>query len=139
MQLTRGCEYAIRGLVFLAMQKGGDPVLLADIATSIGAPNNYLSNIFQILTKLGLVSSHRGAKRGYTLSRSPEEINLREIVEGMEGPISISSCNIDRGWCEHEDTCSMYHVWEDLQETISGKLEKTTLASLRGSCFLPEE
>jgi Rrf2 family protein len=139
MQLTRGCEYAIRGLVFLAMQKGGDPVLLADIAGSIGAPNNYLSNIFQILTKLGLVTSHRGAKRGYTLSRGPEEINLREIVEGMEGPISISSCNIDRGWCEHEDTCSMYQVWEELQETIAGKLEKTSLASLQGSCFLPQE
>lgn len=139
MQLTRGCEYAIRGLVFLAMQRGGDPILLADIASSIGAPNNYLSNIFQILTKLGLVTSHRGAKRGYTLSRAPEEINLREIVEGMEGPISISSCNIDRGWCEHEDTCSMFQVWEDLQETISGKLEQTNLASLSGSCFLKEE
>ena len=38
---------------------------------------NYLSNIFQILSRLGLVASHRGAKRGYTLARSPSEINLR--------------------------------------------------------------
>ncbi|MHC4471971.1 MAG: RrF2 family transcriptional regulator [Planctomycetota bacterium] len=136
MQLTRGCEYAIRGLVYLAMQEQEEPVLLADIAKSIEAPTNYLSNIFQILTRLGLVSSHRGAKRGYTLSRSPAEINLREVVEGMEGPISISSCNLDKGWCEHEESCSMFQVWEEIQENITAKLEKTTLSQLTGSCFV---
>jgi Rrf2 family protein len=138
MQLTRGCEYAIRGLVYLAMRNDDDPVLLADIAQSIEAPTNYLSNIFQILTRLGLVSSHRGAKRGYTLARPASDINLREVVEGMEGPISISSCNLDRGWCEHEEDCSMFSVWEDIQDTISSKLEKATLATLTGSCFVKD-
>ena len=137
MQLTRGCEYAIRGLVFLAMQKERDePVLLADIAKSIGAPNNYLSNIFQILSRLGLVTSHRGAKRGYTLARASSEINLREVVEGMEGPITISSCTMDRGWCDHEATCTMNQVWGDIQETITTKLEAATLERLIGACFL---
>ena len=136
MQLTRGCEYAIRGLTYLAMQEPDEPVLLADIAKSIGAPNNYLSNIFQILSRLGLVSSHRGAKRGYTLARNPAEINLREVVEGMEGPITISSCNMDRGWCEHEQDCSMFKVWDDLQSTITRKLEEATLDNLTGACFM---
>ena len=136
MQLTRGCEYAIRGLVYLAMQKGDDPVLLADIAHAIEAPTNYLSNIFQILTRLGLVSSHRGAKRGYTLARDAAEINLREVVEGMEGPITISSCTMDRGWCDHEETCTMNMVWSDIQATVTKKLEEATLERLIGACFL---
>ncbi len=136
MQLTRGCEYAIRGLVFLSMQKDPDPILLADIAKSIRAPTNYLSNIFQILSRLSLVASHRGAKRGYTLARSPDEINLREVVEGMEGPISISSCTMDRGWCEREENCKMFGLWNELQEMITTRLEQATLSSLAGSCFL---
>jgi Rrf2 family protein len=136
MQLTRGCEYAIRGLVFLSMQEKPDPILLADIAKSIGAPTNYLSNIFQILSRLSLVTSHRGAKRGYTLARSPDQINLREVVEGMEGPISISSCTMDRGWCEREDQCTMFTIWDELQTMITSHLEKATLSSLSGSCFL---
>ena len=136
MQLTRGCEYAIRGLVFLSMQEEPEPILLADIAKSIGAPTNYLSNIFQILARLGLVASHRGAKRGYTLARDPNEINLREVVEGMEGPISISSCTLDRGWCEREEGCTMYNLWEKLQGLITSRLEQATLATLTGSCFL---
>ena len=136
MQLTRGCEYAIRGLVFLAKENRDNPVLLADIATSIGAPTNYLSNIFQVLSRLGLVASHRGARRGYTLARDPSKINLREVVEGMEGPISISSCNMDRGWCDPEKECAMFNFWDELQGTITKLLEKATLDQLTGACFM---
>jgi Rrf2 family protein len=136
VQLTRGCEYAIRGLVFLAKEDREDPVLLADIAEGIGAPTNYLSNIFQILSRLGLVTSHRGAKRGYTLARTPGEISIREIVEGMEGPITISSCNMDRGWCEPDKDCAMFRFWNEMQDIVVQKLEKTSLAKLTNACFM---
>jgi Rrf2 family protein len=137
MQLTRGCEYAIRGLVYLAMQKQGEPVLLADIAKGIDAPANYLSNIFQNLVRLGLVTSHFGAKRGYTLTRPPKDINLREIVEGLEGPITIASCTMmATPMCTQEGECSMGDVWQDIQDTIVKKLEKANLSKLTGACFL---
>jgi len=136
MQLTRGCEYAIRALTYLAMREEEHPILLADIAKGIGAPPNYLSNIFQILTRLDLVRSHRGAKRGYSLAKPAAEINLLQIVEGIEGPISISSCNLDAGWCELDGTCSLFEIWDDIQKAIAGKLEETTLARLSGACFL---
>jgi Rrf2 family protein len=136
MQLTRGCEYAIRALTYLAMREEEHPILLADIAKGIGAPPNYLSNIFQILTRLDLVRSHRGAKRGYSLAQPASEINLKQIVEGIEGPISISSCNMEAGWCELDGACSLYEIWDDIQQTISDKLSATTLSKLSGACFL---
>jgi Rrf2 family protein len=136
MQLTRGCEYAIRALVYLTMRRDDEPILLADIAEGIGAPPNYLSNIFQILSRLDLVRSHRGAKRGYSLAQSPDEISLRQVVEGIEGPISISTCNMDTGWCDKEDSCSLFGVWEDIQQTITKKLDDATLSTLTGACFL---
>jgi len=107
-----------------------------NIAKGIGAPPNYLSNIFQILTRLDLVRSHRGAKRGYSLAKPPAEINLLQIVEGIEGPVSISSCNLDTGWCELDGNCSLFDVWDEIQDAISSKLEATTLAKLTGACFL---
>ncbi len=138
MQLTRGCEYAIRGLVFMAKDQSGEPILLADIAKGIGAPTNYLSNIFQVLTRLGLVTSHRGAKRGYTLARPAKDINMREVVEGLEGPISMSSCTMDRGWCDHEKDCAMYQMWNGIQDAVLKRLEGTSLLKLTGSCFMHE-
>jgi Rrf2 family protein len=138
MQLTRGTEYAIRALVYLSMRQSEDPILLAEIAEGIGAPPNYLSNIFQILSRLELVRSHRGAKRGYSLAKDPEQISLRDIVEGIEGPISVSSCNVDKSWCEYDGDCAMFEVWDDLQNTITAKLEKAKLSKLVGACFLHE-
>ena len=138
MQLTRGCEYAIRALTYLAMRPDEHPILLADIAKGIGAPPNYLSNIFQILTRLDLVRSHRGAKRGYSLSQGPEEINLRQVVEGIEGPIAVSSCGMNANWCSSDSGCSMFSLWDELQEMITQKLESTSLSDLAGACFLHE-
>ncbi len=136
MQLTRGCEYAIRGLVYLGSEKQGDPILLSNIAEAIGAPTNYLSNIFQVLTKLGLVSSHRGARRGYTLTRAPKKINLLEIVEGLEGPIRVASFTQNGG---ADADCPMFKVWNDIEESIEKKLSRATLARLTKSSFLPKK
>ena len=138
MQLTRGTEYAIRALTYLSMRDSEEPILLAEIAEGIGAPPNYLSNIFQILSRLDLVRSHRGAKRGYSLAQPADDISLRDVVEGIEGPITVSSCNIDKGWCDYEGDCSLYDVWQDIQNTIATKLEKAKLSKLTGACFLHE-
>jgi len=133
MQLTRGTEYAIMGLSYLAM-KEGEPVLLSQIAESIGAPANYLSQVFQSLTRLGLVSSHRGAKRGYTLARPPAEINLRHIVEGIEGPVTLTSNGTDRTWCGNNGGCSLYGRLDRIQSTIARELEEANLAGLITTC-----
>ena len=135
MQLTRGCEYAIRGLAFLGMGEPGEPVLLADIAQVIAAPPNYLSNIFQSLTRLGFVTSHRGAKRGYALARPAEEINLLEVVEAMEGPITISSCTLEGKMCECEGTCRLLEVFDGIRESMSRQLAEVNLKDLGIQCY----
>jgi Rrf2 family protein len=133
MQLTRGTEYAIMGLSYLAMRED-EPVLLSQIADAIGAPANYLSQVFQTLTRLGLVSSHRGAKRGYTLSRPASEINLRQIIEGIEGPVVLTSAGTDRSWCGQNGGCSLYGRIDRIQNQIARQLEETDLAGLTLTC-----
>ena len=133
MQLTRGTEYAIMGLTCLAM-RADRPILLSDIADSIGAPANYLSQVFQTLTRLGLVTSHRGARRGYTLSRPSAEINLRQIIEGIEGPITLTKAGTDRDWCGGNGDCSLYGRLDRIETTIARELEDASLAHLTTTC-----
>jgi len=133
MQLTRGTEYAIMGLSHLAM-KEGEPVLLAGIADAIGAPANYLSQVFQSLTRLGLVTSHRGARRGYTLARPAAEINLRQIIEGIEGTVTLTSGGTDRNWCGGNGDCSLYARLDRIEKTIARELEDANLAGLTVTC-----
>lgn len=128
MQINRGTEYAIRAATFLALHAERTPILVAEIAAGIGAPQNYLSNILQALTRFQIVRPHRGARRGYSLAAPPAEIDLLQIVEALEGPLAIDCCSTcDADGCPLEGACLVTEVFAELEETIREKLSSTTL------------
>ena len=130
MRLTRGGEYGIRGMLHLAMQPPESVTLLGEISAAQRIPESYLSKIFQALSKAGLVRSHRGFKGGYSLARDAAEVNLREIIEGIEGPIALNRCAAEPSACEEEFHCRIQDVWKEAQRAMLAVLEGTTLADL---------
>ncbi len=139
MQINRGTEYAIRAMLHLARNHRGDPILLADLAQATNAPANYLSNVFQTLSRFSLVRSHRGALRGYSLAREPKEISLLDVVEALEGPLVLTCCMNDPENCPMSQGCLVTKVFNDLRSMIRKKLESQTLALLtrQGRHFEP--
>jgi Rrf2 family iron-sulfur cluster assembly transcriptional regulator len=130
MKLTRGGEYGIRGMLYLAMQPQESITLLSEISSTQSIPESYLSKIFQILTKAGLVRSHRGFKGGYSLARPPDGITIRDIIEGIEGPIALNRCAIEENTCKENLDCKIHDVWRNAQSAMMDVLEGTTLADL---------
>jgi Rrf2 family iron-sulfur cluster assembly transcriptional regulator len=130
MRLTRGGEYGIRGMLYLAMQPGESVTLLSEISTAQRIPESYLAKIFQTLTKAGLVRSHRGFKGGYSLARSAGDITIKDIIEGVEGPIALNQCSQEVSKCAEENRCKIQNVWKDAQNAMVGVLDGTTLADL---------
>jgi len=88
MRFSLQVQYAICGSFDLAYNGGGAPVQIRVISERQAIPARYLEQIFQRLRRAGLIQSKRGPGGGYTLSRAPEEISLREIIESLEGPLS---------------------------------------------------
>ncbi len=130
MKLTRGGEYGIRGMLYLAMQREDSVTLLSEISTAQNIPESYLAKIFQTLTKAGLVRSHRGFKGGYSLGRPADEITVKDIIEGIEGPIALNHCAQKVSNCAEEYRCKIQNVWKDAQDAMVGVLDGTTLADL---------
>jgi len=130
MRLTRGGEYGIRGMLHLAMQPPQAVTLLSEISAAQRIPESYLSKIFQALSKAGLVRSHRGFKGGYSLARDASEVNLREIIEGIEGPIALNRCAAEPSKCDEELHCRIQDVWKEAQRAMLAVLEGTSLADL---------
>ncbi|MEE8582236.1 MAG: Rrf2 family transcriptional regulator [Myxococcota bacterium] len=79
--------YGICGLFDLAYNGQGGPVQVRVIGDRQQIPPRYLEQIFQRLRRAELVRSKRGPGGGYTLARAPGEINLRDIVEAIDGPL----------------------------------------------------
>lgn len=130
MQLSTKARYASRALIELALQDGGDPVKLKDIATRQDISLKYLEQVMLPLRVGGYVKTQKGSKGGYILARSPESITLLEIVESVEGSVSPVECAKNPQLCERSDKCPTHYAWVGLKKAIEEELGKTTLANL---------
>lgn len=133
MRLTRGSDYAIRGMIYLAKQPQGKICLVSQVAETQSLPESYLAKIFQDLSRSGLVVSHRGAKGGFVLARDPNSITLRQVIEAVEGPIALSPCLDERVGCELSETCEVHFVLAEAQSRLLDVLDGATLQSVIGS------
>lgn len=135
MRLTKGSDYGLRGMLYLAKQPPGKVALVGEVAEAENLPESYLAKIFQDLTRSGLLLSHRGAKGGFSLVRPPTEITMQEIIEAVEGPIAISPCLDGREGCVQSESCQVYPVLAAAQEKLLKILSKTTLSDLIGDSW----
>jgi len=132
MKLSTKSRYAARLMVNLAWHYQKGPVQLNEIARVEEVSEKYLSQIVILLRGAGLIRSVRGAKGGYLLTREPARISIKEIVEVMEGGLSIVDCLDDAGSCGRSGKCITRCVWDKVSTAISRTLEEITLEDLAG-------
>ena len=132
MKLSTRSEYAVRALVQLAIGFEKGPMSLREISQIENISYQYLEQIFLDLKKTKLVDSIRGAKGGYILARSPDQITVGDIVKSVEGPIAPISCvsDLPSDACERSGDCAPRGVWKALRDRIIEVLDEFTLHDL---------
>jgi Rrf2 family protein len=130
MKLTRGGEYGIRGVLYLARQDEGKVSMLSAIAEAQDVPPRFLAKIFQALAKAGVVKSHRGAKGGFSLARAASDVTIKDVIEAVEGPIFLNVCLVAPGECNREAFCPIHSVWEEAQDKMMTVLSRKNFAEL---------
>jgi Rrf2 family protein len=137
MQISQSAGYAIHGLLYLHLYEDGRPIQLNSIAKGLKVSESYLSKIFQTLAKSSLVSSFRGAKGGFILVKTAEDITLREVIEMIDGPIVQAKCCIGRPDCNERDKCNVFRRIYEIQQNIYDSLENISIIDLNTSFFQP--
>ena len=125
---TRG-RYGLRAMLYLAVRYNRSVVSLNEISENEDISMNYLEQIFINLRKTELVTSVRGAKGGYSLSRPPSEISVSEILTALEGSLSLVSC-LDEDICDQADSCATRILWKKMTEAMELVAQTTTLQDL---------
>ncbi|NLG88474.1 MAG: Rrf2 family transcriptional regulator [Clostridiaceae bacterium] len=132
MKISTKGQYGLEALVALALISPDEPVSLKSIAELCNLSESYILQIFLVLRKAGIVSSVRGTKGGYALSREPSGITVKQVLEALEGPLAPVYCIVDG--CE--ETCSRYEIcaarllWEKVKKSIDDLTDSITLADL---------
>ena len=116
-------------MLVLALREHSGPVMIRTIADDQALPVNYLEQLMSQLRKTNLVSALRGPHGGYVLARPSSDINLAEIVEALEGQLTLTECP-GPGCCGQPEACVVSEVWQEAAEALTGSLRRTTLAAL---------
>ena len=102
----------------------------AEVAAATGVALPTVSKLLKLLARAGLVTSTRGANGGYRLSRPPQEISAADVIDALDGPVSITECSSSDGDCEHEGVCSVGGAWQRINVAIRRALRDVTLNDL---------
>lgn len=134
MRLSTRSRYGVRLMLALGLSEKKGPIFLRDIARSEEISEKYLSQIIIPLKAKGLVTTFRGAHGGYILSRHASEIRLREIIEPLEGDLSLVDCVKTPEMCDRAGACATRDVWNEMSSLLVGFLDTITLEDLIRKC-----
>jgi Rrf2 family protein len=139
MKLTTKGRYGLRVMLELALNHGKGPILVDNIAKNQGISGKYIHVLVTALRNGGMVRATRGPNGGYELGRNPENINILEIVEALEGKNAWVECVDNACACPRSKTCAARDLWSEVVDTVDGILSKRTLADLADSQRAKEE
>ena len=132
MKLTTNGRYAVMAMADLALFKDNGPTNLTDISLRQNISLAYLEQIFIKLKKHNLVKSVRGAKGGYILDLSPEEIKISNIIAAVDEEVKMLNCKKEsKKGCNNKFTkCITHNLWDQLDQHINNFFEKVKLQDL---------
>ncbi len=135
--LRRNTDYALRLMVGLARHEGNS----GSVSTRLLAEEQEVSyqlacKLMQQLHDARLVASCMGPKGGFRLNRLPAEISLLEIIEVVQGPLSLNRCLLKAGLCPRTKVCPVrgkIGVLQDRMGEYLGGISLEELASDRSA------
>jgi Rrf2 family protein len=132
MRFSVKSEYAVTAVLDVAGHADKGPVHVRSIASRQAIPLKFLEQVMASLKKAGIVDSIRGSQGGYVLARDPKAINIAQIIEAIEGPITPVDCITDSAEyrCLHMNGGVVRDVWDDVKRAISRVLNGVTIEDL---------
>jgi Rrf2 family protein len=130
--VSRKTDYAMLILSHLADRPAGGSA--REIAERFGLSKAFLANILKELCQKGFLTSHRGVKGGYSLSRSADRISLAELLEALEDGWKMTTCTgqeeDDEHDCSVHNLCPIRGPLNEIHRAIVGVLRTVTLADV---------
>lgn len=129
LRISKLTDYGTVVLAHLASGPGS-VASAADVAAATGIGLPTVSKLLKLLAKSQLVTSTRGSHGGYRLSRDATSISAANVIDALEGPVSITECSSSDSHCNFEAFCCVGGAWQRINVAIRGALEDISLQDL---------
>lgn len=135
--LSQKAKYALRALLYLAVQPQGSSASIAEIAEGARAPKKFLEAILLEMKLAGLLESRRGRFGGYGLARPSRDISFADVIRVADGPLALAPCASRTAFAPCEDctdveSCAIRSALIAGRDAIASVLENWSLAQALG-------
>ncbi len=130
LKLSKKTDYGLIAVKHLATHGAEGSCSATDIAELYGISTPLMAKVLQKLSKGGLVTARHGSSGGYQLARDASQITALEVINAIDGPLSITSCITHRGQCYQTSTCTVREPLRRVNESILQVLGTVTISQM---------
>jgi Rrf2 family protein len=111
----------------LAMRPDAASASAREIAEQYDIPIELMAKVLQRLARRGLLTSHQGTRGGYRLSRPSTNISVADIIQAIDGPVTVTACSTDDEKCDQYAKCSVRDPLWRIKDRILSALATCSL------------
>ena len=107
LRLSKKADYGLIAMRHLALLPETTASSAREIAEQYDIPVELLAKVLQRLSSQGLVVSHQGKRGGYHLARPAQAISVADVIQAIDGPVTVTACSEDSPDCDQYEKCSV--------------------------------
>ena len=130
LRLSKKADYALMAMKHLAAKQDQASCSAREIAEAYQIPLELLAKVLQRLVRARLLVSVQGTRGGYRLSRMARAIPVAEVIEAVDGPLTVTACSDDDQDCEQYSKCSIRDPLWKIRGRIIDALNAVSVADL---------
>ena len=130
LRLSKKADYALMAMKHLAIHTDAASTSAREIAEQYDIPVELMAKVLQRLVRSGLLTSHQGTRGGYTLARPKTGISVADIIQAIDGPLTVTACSTDDEQCEQFMKCNVRDPLWRIKDRILAALATCTLEEI---------
>lgn len=130
LRLSKKADYALLAVRHLAAHADGGAVSARELAETYDIPAELLAKVLQKLVRARLLESHQGIRGGYGLSRKADVMSVAEVIQAIDGPLTVTACTEDDRTCDQYAKCNIRDPLWRIKDRIVSALAATSIAEL---------
>ena len=107
LRLSKKAEYALMAMKHLALRGDAGAASAREIAEHYDIPVELMAKVLQRLARKGLLASQQGTRGGYLLARPAVQMSVADVIQAVDGPLSVTACSTTDGNCEQYSKCNI--------------------------------
>ena len=130
LRLSKKADYALIAVKHLATRERGGSSSAREIAEEYNIPVELMAKVLQRLARRGLLVSQQGTHGGYHLAKGPESISVADVIQAIDGPLTVTACSHQNEQCGQFAKCNVRDPLWRIRERIVAALATCSVSEM---------